>query len=277
MSSNENLRKAQQKKKNDTSNNDESISNNVPETPDLSTEGRSQRAKKDAFRYLSSPQDPLCIICNVVKFDWKTRKKVTTTIIEMRKEGQALHEAEKKLIECAKIHSVKDTKHKEAATRIILLAPTRSLFAGDFCFHKNCYGAFTGGAWHREENVREADNKSDFPVFEIEEFFDLFENHIICKGEVYTVSQLCRFYAVMFGKSKRLIDIKAMLEDRFGDKLVYGKSVKFANNESKYVYISSTKFTPGIGIIHSATTSIGIQTSIMIRNLATRILHNIKL
>ena len=130
MFSNEKLRKAQQKKENDTSNNDESISNNVPETPDTSTEGRSQRAKRDAFRYSSSPQDPLCIICNVVKFDWKTRKKVPTTMIEMRKEGQALHEAEKRLIECTKIHDVKDTKYKEAATRILLLSSVRILF---FC------------------------------------------------------------------------------------------------------------------------------------------------
>ena len=57
--------------------------------------------------------------------------------------------------------------------------------------------------------------------------------------------------------------------------LVYGKPVDFANNESEFVYSSSAKFTPGV--IRSAATSIGIQTSIMIRNLATRILHNIKL
>ena len=36
---NENLRKAQQRKESDTSNNDESISNNAPETPDTTTEG----------------------------------------------------------------------------------------------------------------------------------------------------------------------------------------------------------------------------------------------
>ena len=60
-----------------------------------------------------------------------------------------------------------------------------------------------------------------------------------------------------------------MLEDRFGDKLVYGKPVEFANNESEFVYSSSAKFTPGV--IRSAT-----QTSIMIRNLATRISHNIE-
>ena len=161
MFSNKNLRKAQQKKQNDTSNNDESILNNVPETLDKSIEGRSQRTKRDAFRYLSSFQDPLCIICNVVKFDWKTRRKVPITIVEMRKVGQALHAAAKKLIECAKINDLKDTKHKEAATRILLLASARSLFAADVCCHKNCYAAFTGGAWHREENVKEADNLSD--------------------------------------------------------------------------------------------------------------------
>ena len=81
MFSNEKLRKAQQKKENDTSNNDESISNNVPETPDTNTEGRSQSARRDAFRYSSSPQDLLCIICNAVTFDWKTRKKVPSTMI----------------------------------------------------------------------------------------------------------------------------------------------------------------------------------------------------
>ena len=245
----------------------------MPETPDASTEGRSQRAKRDAFRYSSSPQDPLCIICNFVKFDWKTRKKVPATMIEMRKEGQALHEAEKKLIECAKIHDVEDTKHKEAATRILLVASGRSLFSADVCYHKNCYAAFTGRSCHREEDVKEADNKSDLPVIEIEEFFNLVENHI-CRGKVYTVSQLCHCYADMFGKSKRSINIKSMLEDRFVDKLVYSKPVEFANNESEFVYSSSTKFTPGV--ICFATTSIGIQTSIMIRNLATRILHNIK-
>ena len=41
MFSNDNLRKAQKKKENDSSNNDESISNNVPETADTGTEGRS--------------------------------------------------------------------------------------------------------------------------------------------------------------------------------------------------------------------------------------------
>ena len=79
----------------------------------------------------------------------------------------------------------------------------------------------------------------------------------------------------MFGKSIRSISIKAMLEDRFGDKSVYGKPVEFASNESAFVYSSNTKFTDGV--IRSATISIGIQTSIMIRNLATRISRNIKL
>ena len=37
-----------------------------------------------------------------------------------------------------------------------------------------------------------------------------------------------------------------MLEDRYGDKLVYSKPVEFANNESEFVYSSRTKFTPGI-------------------------------
>ena len=138
-------------------------------------------------------------------------------MIEMRKEGQALHEAEKKLTERAKIHAVKDTKHKEATTRI----------AADVCYHKNRYPAFTGGAWHREENVEEADNKPDFPVIEIEQLFDPVENHIICGRWVYTVCQLRRFYGYMFGRSKRSIDVKAMSEDRFGHKLVYGKPVEF--------------------------------------------------
>ena len=96
----------------------------------------------------------MCIICNVVKFDWKTRKKVPPTMSELRKEGQALHEPEKRLIECAKIHDVKDTMHKEVVTRILLLGSGRSLFAADVCYHKNCYAAFTGGTWHREENVK---------------------------------------------------------------------------------------------------------------------------
>ena len=253
MLSNEYLGKAQQKKKNDSSNNHESISNNVPETTDTSTEGRSQRAKRDAFRYLSSRQDPLYILCNVAKFDWKTRKKVPTMMIEMRKEDQVLHEAEERLIECAKIHDVNNTRHKEAATRILLLASGRHLFVADVCYHKNCYTAFAGGVWHMEKNVKQADNKSDLPVIEIEEFFDLVENHIICRGKVYTVSQLYHFYVDVFGKSKRSIDIKALLEDQFGDKLVYGKPVEFVNNESEFVYSSSTKFTPGI--IRSATTS----------------------
>ena len=49
----------------------------------------------------------------------------------------------------------------------------------------------------------------------------------------------------------------------------------FANNESEFVYSWSTELKPGV--ICSATTSIGIQTLIVIRNLATRISHNIKL
>ena len=83
------------------------------------------------------------------------------------------------------------------------------------------------------------------------------ENHTICRGEVSTVCQFRRCYANMFGKSKRSIDIKAMLEERFDDKLVYGKPVKFANNESEFVYSLSTKFTPGV--IRSDAKSIGIQ------------------
>ena len=94
------------------------------------------------------------IICNIVKFDWKTRKKVSTTMIELRKEGQVVHEPQKRLIECAKIHDVKDTKHKEVATRFLLLVSGRSLFAADVCYHKNCYAAFTGGTWHRKENIK---------------------------------------------------------------------------------------------------------------------------
>ena len=160
-------------------------------------------------------------------------------------------------------------------TRILLLASARSLFSADVYYHKNCYVAFTGGAWYKEENVKEADNKSDLPVIEIEKFFDLVENHIMCRGEVYTASQLHRCYTDMFGKSRRSIDMKVMLEDRFGDKLVYGRPVEYANNESEFVYSSSTKFPPGV--IRFATTSISIQTSIMIRNFATGISHNIKL
>ena len=80
----------------------------------------------------------------------------------------SFHEAEKRLIKCAKIDDVKDTKHKEAATRILLLTSVRSLFSADVCYHKNCYAGFKGRAWHREENVKEADNKSDLPVIKIE-------------------------------------------------------------------------------------------------------------
>ena len=97
--------------------------------------------------------------------------------------------------------------------RILLLASARSLLAADVYQHKNCYAAFTGGAWHREEKKKEADINSDLPVIKVEQFFDLVQNHIICRREVYTVSQLRRFYADMFSKSKRSIDIKAMLED----------------------------------------------------------------
>ena len=82
MFSNENLCKAQQKKENDTSNNDESISNNVLETPDTSPKGRYPRAKEmhsDTYVHL---KDPLCIICNVAKCDWETRKKVPTMMID---------------------------------------------------------------------------------------------------------------------------------------------------------------------------------------------------
>ena len=80
----------------------------------------------------------------------------------------SLHGAEKRLIKCAKTDDVKDIKHKEAATRILLLTLVRSLFSADVCYHKNCYAGFKGRAWHREENVKEADNKSDLPVIEIE-------------------------------------------------------------------------------------------------------------
>ena len=49
-------------------------------------------------------------------------QKVPTTMTEMRKEDQALHAAEKRLIECTKVRNVKDTKHEVAATGILLLA-----------------------------------------------------------------------------------------------------------------------------------------------------------
>ena len=62
---------------------------------------------------------------------------------------------------CKNPHDVKDTPHMEAAPRILSQASARSLFVADVCYHKNCYPAFTGGARHMEENVKEAENKSD--------------------------------------------------------------------------------------------------------------------
>ena len=69
---------------------------------------------------------------------------------------------------CKRHKAASSNESKEAATRIRLLASVRGLFAVDVCYHKNCYAAFTGGAWHRGKNAKEADNKSDLPVIEID-------------------------------------------------------------------------------------------------------------
>ena len=79
-------------------------------------------------------------------------QKVPTTMTEMRKEDQALHAAEKRLIECTKVRNVKDTKHEVAATGILLLASAWSLIAVDVYHHENCYATFTGGDGIRKKN-----------------------------------------------------------------------------------------------------------------------------
>ena len=177
------------------------------------------------------------------------------------------------MLEFADIHNGNGSRFYDAAQRILLTNSIRSLFLSDVAYHRYpCYKNFTGNGWKRTfaPKVVEAANDNDVLM----EFLDLVEVNVIAKREVYTLAQLRQCFDELTGSSSRSIDVRNILMTRFGDEIKIGKPEGSSKTVSEYVYSSSVDFAPGV--IQSAITGNGIETSIMVKNLASRITASIK-
>ena len=242
----------------------------APEPPKQTSEKR--MSGRSAFRYRTDKENPVCIICSKEKFD-KKHHKLPVVIISNRKEGEKLHEAEKRLLEFAHIHNVNGSRYYDAAQRILLRNSIKSLFLADVGYHRYpCYINFTSNAWKRSFAPKQDEASKDNEM--LTEFLDLVEVNVIVKREVYTLAQLRQCFDELSGSSSRSIDVKNILLTRFGDGIKIGKPEGSSKTTSEYVYSSSIDFAPGV--IQSAITGNGIETSIMAKNLASRINASIK-
>ena len=274
MFSNSSLREAQ-KIKQVTDHPEENHTENTISMP-TSEERNDKQSKRASSRrsvkYSTTVRKPVCIICNKERYDRK-HNKIPVITISYRKEGERLHQAEKKLLEYAKIHDEHGTKFYEAAQRILLTNSTKSLFAADVGYHRlGCYMQFTTCSWKRKFIRKDEPVPTEDTL--VDEFLDLVEVHVIIKGEVYTLAQLRKCYDDMRGSNSRSTDVKDILIKIFGDKIDFGKPVESSSTTSEFVYSSSIHFTPGA--ISSAVTGNGIETSLMLKNLARRISNQIK-
>ena len=117
-----------------------------------------RRSKRTSLGYTSSLDEKHCVIYNKVQYDARAPLPLWTT--DLKKHGVDLHEAEKTLIEFAKIHKEKGTKYADAGERIILSLNTIStLFAADVAYHGKCYHTFRSPSWKIESK-----NQSKDPV-----------------------------------------------------------------------------------------------------------------
>ena len=240
--------------------------------PDAEQNTQKRNSGRGIYKYKTSKDNPVCIICLREQYD-KKHHKIPVITISNRREGEKLHEAEKKLLEYAHIHEVSGSRYHSAGQRILLQNSIRSLFLQDVAYHRQpCYKNFTTNTWKRSIAPKD-DPASDESVI-LTEFLDLVELNVIVKRDVYTVAQLRKCLYDLNGSSSRSTDIKNILTTRFGNEIKIGKPEGSSKVCSEYVYSSRTDFTPGL--IQSAITGNGIETSIMVKNLASRIGHNIK-
>ena len=114
----------------------------------------------------------------------------------------------------------------------------------------------------------------------LEELFDLVDHHVIGKHEIYTLAQLVHCYNELVGDDDtyptlRSIDLKEKLQERFGEKIKFGRpSQSRSDNTSEFVMSSAE-----ILISDCITTSMlggGIQHSIAIKNMSASIRREIQ-
>ena len=97
------------------------------------------------------PEKMRCIICCSTKNN-KKGKTVPVTSISLRSISSKKHVAEDTLLKFAEIHVKQETKFKEAAERILLVAANKSLFAADVGYHREqCYQPFRSHYWQELE------------------------------------------------------------------------------------------------------------------------------
>ena len=170
-----------------------------------------RRSKRTSLGYTSSLDEKHCVIYSKVQYDARAPLPLRTT--DLKKHGVDLHEAEKTLIEFAKIHKEKGTKYADAGERIILSLNTIStLFAADVAYHGKCYHTFRSPSWKIESKNQSKDPEN------LDEFVSVIKDLVVCRKEVYTMSQLRDLYCKIGDHTNlHVIDIKNLLQERLLD------------------------------------------------------------
>ena len=244
---------------------DEAVETNDPDSPQPSGSSTTSRraSRSSSTSYETSRDNIRCIICATDQKD-SHGKLIPARTMEMRLEGQALHQAELQLVEFAKIHQNRDTKYKEAAERIILQRTTRSLFAANVGLHNSCYSNFRSPSW-KVSNVNARSEESDE---HLEELMNLVEYLVIGKKEIYSLAQFRKYYEDSGGLI-RSIDIKARIVERFPEKVSFCKSSVTDDRKTEYVVPSDANILPNT--IRAAATGEGITSCLQLKSLARHI------
>ena len=175
------------------------------------------RSKVISLGYTSSLDEKYCVICNKVQYKATTRAPLLLRTLDLKKHGDDLNEAEKTSIEFANIHKEKGTKYADAGERILLSLNTISaFFPTDAAFHAKCYHTFRSPSW-KIESKNLSRNSED-----LDEFVSVIEDLVVCRKEVYTMSQLWDLYCKIGDHANvRAIYIKILLQKQLLDKVQF--------------------------------------------------------
>ena len=253
-----------------------------PPPPLQPTPSRSSSRKRCTYetdRYEEGKKQ--CIICCSVKKDAKG-KTIPVNLITLRSTETNSHLAEEKLVKFAKIHQKHNTKYKDSAERILLVAGTNSLFTADVGYHKECYAQFRNPYWEekfeRPINSSKHESTNSPRVDSFLNLCQLVRLHVLCRREVYSLADLKAAYESLKTEEcpiLRVGDIKKRLQEVFSSEVQFS-SLSRASSRNREEYILSAGESLTSELISAAYHGGGISNTALLRASATRLHREIR-
>ena len=190
--------------------------------------------------------------------------------MDLRKHRDDLHEAKKTLNEFSKIQKERGTKYFDAGESILLsLNIILTLFAAEVAYHAKCYPTFRSSSW-KIKSKNQSKNPED-----LDEFVSVIEDLVVCRKEVYTMSQFWDLYCKIGDHTNiRAIDIKNLLQERLLDKVQFCKPSCGPEKASEYILPSDMSVLPDS--IYAINTGESITNHIELRSISRLISDEIK-